>query len=224
MYLKKNYVTDWENILEMPLGFTRVDNGISLISKGMKYDKLIYIQDRKYFPHGVFIDGISIGISFHNVEKTLNDAYEKTRVRKPSEEVRTIRNVLNQLENVDYSAFSTEINDLKSFQLVNEQIQKIIQQYSLPFFEKYNTLEKVADLLADKKPQEVVPYIQGSILFPKTILILKLVKHPDFNEKLIEYYNILKIQAKKKDTYKDILKVFEELFKEDLPAAQSLPT
>ncbi len=155
-----------------------------------------------------------IKVLFRNVEDILKSVY--TRLNKNYIESGTIHKVLNKLEGVDYSVLEMTIDSNETFQKVEVEIQKIIQDGAIPFFEQYDTLEKVADLLADKTPYEVVPYIQGAILFPKTILILKLTNHPNFNEKLIEFYEVLKEQAEKKDTYKDILAVFMELFKEDL--------
>ena len=163
----------------------------------------------------------SLRVSYDEVEDILDRVYKETEIKKNFEDRSTIKGDTRNIVDVNYKVFDIHIKDKLNYPQVLMELKKIIQQSALPFFQECNSLEKIAELLADKTPQEVVPYIQGAILFPKTILILKLSNHPSFNTKLLEYYGVLKKQAEKKDTYKDVLTVFLELFKDDLKNLKS---
>lgn len=128
----------------------------------------------------------------------------------------TVGKSLQAMEDINYKMFETDIHDEASFLLVANEVKKIIEKGVLPFFDKYSSLQSVADLLADKKPEEIVPYIQGPILLPKTILILRESRHPEYRKKLKEFFIVLKEYAEKKESYKPFLGVFNELFSEDL--------
>jgi hypothetical protein len=167
------------------------------------------------YPGSYYPKGMGAYIKFNDVEDILNKVLDKYKIQQRYGN-ETIRSVLFNLEGVDYGKFKTKIHDDESFQVVAEEIKKIVKYGAMPFFERFQTLENVADLLADKTPEEVVPYIQGSILLPKTILILKIAKHKRFEEKLIEFREVLKQYTEKKEIYKQMLILYDNLFADDL--------
>jgi hypothetical protein len=173
----------------------------------------INISYRDYAAHGFYIDGVSVGITFTEIENILNPLLLKYGVAKDTS---TISKVMNNVNGINYSVFGTEINSQATFNIVATEVKKILDIGVLPFFEKYNSLHSVADLLYDKKPEEIVPYIQGAILLPKSILILKQAGHPNYRNKLTEFHQVLIQYAERKDIYKLYLKIFNELFEEDL--------
>lgn len=175
----------------------------------------ITISYRSYAPHGFYVDGVSASIYFNAVEEIIDPLLEKYQIKGQYGNT-TIRKSFVRLTNVDYSKFQLEINNEASFNTVAEEIKQILNFGVMPFFEQYNSLLQVADLLAGKKPEEVVPYIQGPILFPKTILILKLTKHSSFMNKLKEYYDVLVIQSEKHEVYMQMLAIYKDLFFEDI--------
>lgn len=156
-----------------------------------------------------------VSIHYPEIEGILMNSGDKSGVKQDYSQY-TIQAQLGNLQNVNYQAFDTEIIDEESFALVTNEIKKIIEKGALPFFDKYKSLSSIADLLADKKPEDIVPYIQGPILLPKTILILKEAGHPEYQKKLGEFFLVLKQYADKKESYRPFLSVFNDLFSEDL--------
>lgn len=174
----------------------------------------IGIGYNEYFPYSAVINGVSVELYFAEVENIFTPLCKKHGVDAPHPY--TIGKSFQSLEQIDYSNLETEIKDEDSFNIVKKEVQKIIEIGALPFIEKYSSLESVAELLASKKAEEISPYIQGAKLLPKTILILKLSKHPSFREKLVDFYNILKQYSQKKAVYLSYLNLYDDLFEEDL--------
>lgn len=161
-----------------------------------------------------YVKGITVAVLFPQIENILNPLLKKYQVLKRLDDS-TIHKVLTEIHGVNYQSFNTEIVDALSFGIVASELSKLIRNGALPFLQTYNSLEMVASLLADKEAEEIVPFIQGPVLLPKTVLILKEVNHPAFKEKKAEFYKLLKAYSEKKDSYKPYLKVFEELFQNE---------
>lgn len=157
------------------------------------------------------VKGLSAGIVFTFLEKAIKEQYEQVGSVE-SYLPDTLQKSLVSVEGINYKIFETEIHDDASFEKVAEELKKLFSKAALPFFGQFSTLEAVAEFLSGKKAEEIVPYIQGPVLFPKTILILREAGHPAFEKKRDEFYAILKPYAEKKDSYKPHLKVFETLF------------
>jgi hypothetical protein len=156
--------------------FTRKES-VRILTIGIGYNQ--------YFPHSAVIKGISADIYFPEVENIL----EKYDLGE--ENTSTFSKVFQDLQGVDYEKLSTEINSDESFAIVKSVIENILEKGVKPFISQFTTLEEIANFLADKKFEEIVPYIQGAILLPKTVLIMKLAKHPDFKRRLVEFRNVL---------------------------------
>ena len=192
-----------------PEAFDRIGEH-SIFEKVEPNRKLILqIASSDYFPHGSYIKGVVADIIFKAVEEKLEPLYLELGVKNSANY--TIGNSLVNIEGVDYQQLDQEINDDNSFARISGELKKLIAA-ALAFFDQYKTIEEVANLLAGKEPKEIVPLIQGTILLPKTILILKLAGHPKFEEKRDEFYELVKKQAAKKEQAQPHLKVFEKLF------------
>ena len=172
----------------------------------------ITLSYRSYAPHGFYIDGVSVDIYFNEVENILeqHDLGEEYKS--------TFGKAFQDLQDVDYQKLSTEINSDESFAIVKSVIEKIIEKGVKPFLSRFTTLEEIAIFLADKKFEEIVPYIQGAILLPKTVLIMKLAKHPDFKKRLVEFRNVLLDYANTNNKYQILLNKYDTVFADDLKA------
>jgi hypothetical protein len=172
----------------------------------------ITISYKDYAPHGFYIAGVSAEIFLNEIEDILTPLLSKHGVKEVFQS--TIGKSFQGMSGVNYEVFNIQINNERTFGEVITEVKKIIDQFALSFLEA--SLQSIANLLADKKPEEIVPYIQGPILLPKTVLILKEAKHPEYKKKLIEFYLVLKQYADKKESYRPYLGVFTDLFSEDL--------
>jgi len=154
----------------------------------------------------------TVSIYFPEVENVL----EQHDLRE--EHKSTFGKAFQDLQGVDYKKLSTEINSDESFAIVKNIIEDVLEKGVKPFMSRFTTLEEIADFLADKKFEEIVPYIQGAILLPKTVLIMKLAKHPDFKKRLVEFRNVLLEYASTNNKYQILLNKYDLLFLEDLKA------
>ena len=212
VYLKENFNKDINTLI--PLGFTRVKKYCQFEKKYDNRVETIYYSHRDYPPHGFYIDGISAEIYFYEVEEILKRYLEKYNIQNNYGNS-TIHKSFVGIDKVDYTKFKIEIHDEATFNEVAAEVKKIVEYGAMPFFEKYETLTDVANLLATATIEEIVQYIQGGILLPKTVLILREANHPQYFERLKEFYIVLKEYAKQ-ERYASLLKLYEDLFSEDL--------
>lgn len=212
-YKKENFNKHINTII--PNGFNKV-GAYCMFQKEMNNRiEIIYYSHRDYFPHRVYIEGVSAEIVFPKVENVLYPLLDKYNIQQRYGKY-TMHTALHDIDCIDYSKLNIGIHNDESFQVVAKEVKKIVKYGAIPFFEEYDTLEKVADLLSDKTPEKIVPYMQGAILFPKTILILKIAKHTKFEEKLVEFREVLKQYAEKKEIYKQMLILYDNLFAENI--------
>lgn len=170
----------------------------------------ITISYRSYAPHGFYIDGLSADIYFNEVEEIL-EKHELGQEYKS-----TVGKSFQSIEGINYELLKTKINSDESFAIVKSEIENVLEKGVKPFLSRFSSLEEIANFLVNKKPVEIVPYIQGSILYPKTVLILKLANHADFNKRLIDFRNILIDNVDENKRYPILLKKYDKLFETDL--------
>ena len=206
VYNKENLLDHIQKV--KPDGFALLKDSFGYVSSGDE-QKVIHLATREYFPHGAYVFGASAHITFSEIENKLKPLYLAEGVKNSDNY--TIKNSLVNIDGVDYKLLDQEINDDNTFAKISGELQKLIAA-ALTFFDQYKTIEEVANLLADKGPKEIVPYIQGTILLPKTALILKLASHPKFEERKNQFYELVKKQAAKKKQAEADLAVFEKLF------------
>ena len=197
-------------------GFTKksVEQGVYWIADHTDIELSLYIGFNgsldRYFLQSPFAS-----IRFSKIEKKINSKLKELKFDIKENDY-TIKNKSIEDSDFDYSIFETRIDNKECFDKVFKYEIEYINKSVLPFFEKYQDLNNVAELLSKLKPQEVVPYIQGPKLFSKTILILKETNHPKYEPKRDEFYEVLKKQALKKEVYKQQLQLFESLFYTEL--------
>lgn len=165
----------------------------------------------KDYSEGFILQIPFASIRFHAIEDKINTTSNELGI-VVNESDYTIKSKSLEINEFNYSVLETRIDNQEIFEAVFEAEKDYIQKSIFPFFEKYQDLNNVAELLSNLKPQEVVHYIQGAKLFCKTILILKETKHTNYLEKRDEYYTVLKVQASKKEVYAQQLRLFEALF------------
>lgn len=165
----------------------------------------------KGYPGGYYLQSPFISITFHWIEQKIIESSKKLNLQY-NEDDYTIKSKAIENSEFNYNIFENRIESEEKFDELFEAEFEIIKMGGIPFFKKYSDLSNVAELLSNLSPQEVVPYIQGAKLFVKTILILREAKHPKFEQKKQEFYEVLKKQALKKDIYRNQLSLFEELF------------
>jgi hypothetical protein len=183
------------------------------IRKQSDKTETITLSYRNYAPHGFYIDGVSVDIYFNKAEDIL-EQYGLVEEYKS-----TFGKALQDLKEVDYEKLTTEINSDETFNVVKNEVKNIIEKGVMPFLARFTTLEEIASFLADKKLEEIVPYIQGAILLPKTVLIMKIANHPDFKKRLIEFRNVLLEYASTNNKYQILLNKYDALFSKDLEAS-----
>lgn len=213
LYSKALYNSHIDTLV--PDGFVRVGNRCQFERTYDDKIETIFYSHRDYFPHGFYMDGVYVEIYFKDVESILSKLFDKYNIEQQTPS--TFGKVFQDLKDIEYSVFETEIKDDETFERVKKVIQRITIVGVMPFFEKFNSLNEVADFLAFKSVEEIVPYIQGVSLVPKTVLILKLTNHPNFKYKLTDFHGILKEYSDREERYNAYLKLYEDLFSEDLP-------
>lgn len=170
----------------------------------------ITISYRSYAPHSFYIDGVSADIFYPKLDAILEE-------HSLGEEYKTtIGKSFQDLNEVNYEKLSTEIKSDESFNIVKKVVEEIIEKGVFSFLNKFSTLEKIANFLSNMNPVEIVPYIQGSILYPKTVLIMKMANHPTFQRRLFEFKNVLQENIDANKRYPILLEKFEKLFASDL--------
>jgi hypothetical protein len=195
-------------------------NGFSFKKEIMGYSWTKEFPDRKEsiiigyrgYPDSYVVYTPTVNIYFPEVENILEE-YGLGEEYKS-----TFGKSFQDLKDVDYEKLSIEINSTESFNIVKTVVQDIIEKGVLPFINRFCSLKEIADFLADKKFEEIVPYIQGAILLPKTVLIMKLADHPYFTKRLLEFRSVLLEYAQTNDKYNILLNKFNTLFSEDLKA------
>jgi hypothetical protein len=164
---------------------------------------------RDYAPHSFYIDGVSVDIYFEEVERFLLESFNKTGIVSRWGETGTITKTFVNLPDVDYFVFDTEINNEASFMKVAAEIEKIINVGALPFFDKYNTLEKVLEESEKMPIEEMVNFIGQPLPFRRMIIkrLCDDVNYEEYANKIInnsEKKNLPELKA---------LKVLYELLK-----------
>jgi hypothetical protein len=214
LYNKQDLKKDFASLYVQNFALKSSVQAFLLVRKSTNIFENIILSYSDFSPIGFRINGITAHIFFDEVEKILQPILRKYEIAFNS--FSTFGRTFNNVEGVDQLIFQTEINSTESFHTIKPAFEQIIEGKILPFLLKFNSLDAVADFLSDKKIEEIVPYITGSILLPKTALILKLTHHTTFAKRLLEFRGILVEYASKESRYEVMLAVYDELFLEDL--------
>jgi hypothetical protein len=188
IYNRVDFIRHTNRII--PKGFDRLVENENIFIREFenKRERMDY-TGREYFPHGAYFQGVIVSISFYSVENTLSKVLNKYQIGQRYGDS-TIHTVLNDIEGIDYSKFKIEVHNEASFQIVAEEIKKIVKYGAMPFFERYQTLENVFKATEKMPLEQMVDFI-GQPLPQRRMVIKKLCNDPNYNEYvnwLIEYY------------------------------------
>lgn len=145
--------------------------------------------DKAYYGY-YFYEPISF-VSFCEIENVLRPLFKKYNLFD-GEETHTVCDfpIING-PSMSHEYFSTkEIESVEAFEPLRQEMQRIIDDYSLPFIDKYSNLENVADEISRLKFEDVCSFVNplGSGLI-RAALILKMTGHISFKRRLNEFYN-----------------------------------
>jgi hypothetical protein len=192
-------------------GFKNIDNDFVFINKNSERALKIEISNNVYFPNSMVFKTIITSVIFNEFEKEFSNIWNKYFPTQTPHQT-TISYVHFNIPNIDYEKIQTRVIDDTSYEFVCKELKKLINLYGIPFLEKYNNLQAVADLYAALTPEEVSKYIQGSSLFIKAILLLRESNHIQYESKKKEYYDLLCKYADENVEYKKLKLAFEETF------------
>jgi hypothetical protein len=200
-----------------PEGFSYKENfgSARFIKKEKDRMLTIAIGYNQYFPHSAVIKGISVDIYFPEVEDLIHPLLDKFDIQNRYGNT-TIQKSLINIEGIDYSKLETEINNQSTFDVVSNEVNKIISFGAIPFFKKYQTLKMVNEDLCKMNEEEISDFLSG-IVGIKMPLIKKLTNSSGFKSELFERNIFYSDEALKYPQYfKGHEKVFRELFATDL--------
>ncbi|HSA07641.1 MAG TPA: hypothetical protein P5556_10745, partial [Candidatus Gastranaerophilales bacterium] len=155
-------------------------------------------------------------IYFDEVENLITPLLDKYKIENRYGNV-TVQKVFAGLgEDIDFSKFDLEINNEESFNIVADEVIKVINKGVLPFFNTFNTLHAVNEEICRLDEDAISNFISG-IIGIKIPLIKKLIGAKDLLEELKIRKQFYSYEAIKYPQYfKDHDKVFNDLFSEDL--------
>ena len=213
VYLKEHFERQIESLC--PQGFEKEKN-LSIFKRiESTHTKRIHISANEYFPHSAQVVGVSIDVTFAEIETILNPLLDKYNIAQRYGNT-TIGRSLQNVEGVNYEVLRSEITDEQTFNKVANELANVIFKGALPFFEEFNEIKKVSERLSLMSEEEISNFISG-IVGIKVPLIKKLAHAPDFQIELENRNRFYSSEVFKYPKYfKDHEKVFNEIFAEDL--------
>jgi hypothetical protein len=107
--------------------------------------------------------------------------------------------------NHDYFRNNKTIESVEAFEPLRQEMQRIIDDLSLPFIDKYSNMENVADMISRLRFEETWKFVNSlGTAYIRAAFILKKTGHLSFRRKLNEYYQSYKdLYLQKKNKYGD---------------------
>lgn len=107
--------------------------------------------------------------------------------------------------NHDYFRNNKTIESVEAFEPLRQEMQRIIDDLSLPFIDKYSNMENVADMISRLRFEETWKFVNSlGTAYIRAAFILKKTGHLSFRRKLNEYYQSYKdLYLPKKNKYGD---------------------
>ena len=143
-----------------------------------------------------FYEPISF-VLFSDIEDILRPLYKKYNLHGElfdGEVTHTVCDVpINYSSmNHDYFRINKTIESVEAFEPLRKEMQRIIDDLSLPFIDKYSNLENVADEISRLKLEDVCRFV-NSLGAPhiRAALILKMTRHLSYKRRLNEFYDSL---------------------------------
>jgi len=198
-------------------GFSRIGNEY-LFRKNFKEGFLeIAISTSNYFPNKFTFDAVIPGIRFEQVEKILEEVCPRYIKDYPIG-AKTISQVF-YLSNSEYAITNKSVSNDEEFYGARSELYKLIESSVLPFFEKYNTIEKLSTVIDLNNLHELENFLLGLVPF-KILIIKKLAGDTkDFekylaDQKIFYTTEVFKYPQYFKDhdlVFKDLLKLLDSL-------------
>ena len=143
-----------------------------------------------------FYEPISF-VLFSDIEDILRPLYKKYNLHGElfdGEVTHTVCDVPINFSsmNHDYFRINKTIESVEAFEPLRKEMQRIIDDLSLPFIDKYSNLENVADMISRLRVEEIWGFVNplGSA-YIRAAYILKRTGHISFKRRLNEFYNFL---------------------------------
>jgi hypothetical protein len=170
-----------------PIGFESYTNfgSTRFVRREDRRVLTIAIGYNEYFPHSIDVKGISVDISFNEVEAVLGSTYKQSKVKGLYNDT-TVHQSLINIEGVNYKLFHTEINNDDTFNLVAREIKKLIERGAIPFFGRYITLSSVFEETEKMSIEQMSNFIGQPLPF-RRMIIKKLCNDIGYQE----YYNLV---------------------------------
>lgn len=103
---------------------------------------LPYSRDMSHRNHQPFIMRLpEFAVRFSKVEQILGVVMKNFDRSYRDDRAVTIHTLTDPVENVDYEVFNLQISSSETFNIVFDEIEKIICKAGIPFFERYVTLD-----------------------------------------------------------------------------------
>jgi hypothetical protein len=132
-----------------------------------------------------------VNLEFLSVENILREALSNCNLNS-SVAGNTIGKVCLNITEVDYQIFNKIMHNESDFEEVGIELQKTIELGAYPFFEKYDSLEKVLEFTEKMELKDIMNVIAQPLPF-RRLIIKGLCKHNTY----LEYYeNLLNIYFK----------------------------
>ena len=104
-----------------------------------------------------------IYIYFDRVEDILEKFLKKYNVENIWGLPSTIHSTLRNIKGINYGTLETRVNDELNFQIVADEVKKIVEYGAMPFFEKYQMLESVNEEINKRNDDNINDFLSGII-------------------------------------------------------------
>ncbi|HEY9007323.1 MAG TPA: hypothetical protein VIM75_14380 [Ohtaekwangia sp.] len=131
--------------------------------------EIITLSYRDYASHSFYIDGVSVEIYFNEVESIFESAAKKIKPKGVYHNT-TVQKSLVGAEGINYKALETEINSSSAFSTVRGEIELLIKNFALPFFEKYKTVQNVFEESEKMAIGQMASFIGQPLPFRRMII------------------------------------------------------
>lgn len=142
--------------------------------------ELPYSRDTSHRDHQPFImQPPKIAVQFSKVERILGTAIKKFNRSYRDDHAVTIRTKIEQVEGVDYEVFNRRIASSGTFDVVFDEVEKIVLQIGTPFFDKYQTLDVVFQDSEQMSAEQIDAFFEPPALVRRMIM-KKLYGDPEY--------------------------------------------
>lgn len=175
------------NLFEIE-NFTRNSSDYLYLQQQKEVENKIEISTNKFFPNSFTFQGLVANIRFNEVEQILDRLYSAHNIpRLPGEStISFVYNFNNPLTTIE----NRRVKDDQSFSLAAAEIHHTIDNYVLPFFDRYKSIERVASAINIEDIENINSLIPGTGMNFKILLIKKIANQLSNDESFLEKQKI----------------------------------